>query len=97
METIKDLCERYKGEYVEVEVFRARNGGSRQCPFHTDYCKCIDDIEDYSEDALAKYHELMNEHDYNTSILVNNGYQLDFQELYGDSEAKVLCIMLADE
>lgn len=97
METIKELCERYKGEYVEVEVYRAENGGNKQLPFHTDYCKCIDDIEDYSEDALVKYHELMDEHDYNYSILANSCGQLDFQELYGDSEAKVLCIMLADE
>lgn len=92
--TIKDVKELFKNEFEEIEVFKANSHG-RYYPnrFHTDNCSAT---EDYSDESEVGLYELMDEEDYNNSIMANINDYARFEEWYGNKEAKVLCIMLAD-
>ena len=90
--TVNEAKELYKNEYVEVEIYEPLSTG-QHCPsrFHTDNCRAVDD---YDEDAEAGLVELMGEDDYNHTLLANGDICADFDDWYGDKEAKVLCVML---
>lgn len=93
--TIKEVKEMYKGEYADVEVYKTDEVGDHYPRhFHTDNCKAIDD---YMEEAEVGLYELMDEEEYNNSILANTSERADFADWYDDKEAKVLCIMLRNE
>ena len=51
------------------------------------------EYDDYSE---VSFYKLMNETEFNNSFFTDTDYKADFEELYGDKDAKVLCIMLAE-
>lgn len=92
--TIKEVKEMYDKQYKDVEVYEPNSSG-KYYPnhFHTDNCKCVDEYTDESEVGL---YELMDEEDYNNSIMANSSEYADFEEWYDNKDAKVLCIMLAD-
>ncbi len=92
MWTLAEIKEMYKGEYVEMEVYRPISYG-RQYPnhFHTDNCRSV---ENYSDSEVVGLYELMDEDDYDASILANGCIYADFEGWYGDKNAKILCIML---
>ena len=95
METIKEVKELYKGKYAQIEVYKAIGAGEHYPNhFHTDNCKDIE--EGFNDETEVGLYELMDEDDYNHSILANSCTSADFEEWYGDKDAKVLCIMLAD-
>lgn len=90
--TIKEVKEMYKGQYYEIEVYEPNSRGNHYPNhFHTDNCKFTEEFTDESEVGL---YELMDEEDYNHSIMANTSDYADFEEWYGNKEAKVLCIML---
>lgn len=96
--TIKEVKEEVKNilheNYQEIEVYEANcRGKYYPSEFHTDNCISTDDYTDESE---VGFYELMDEEDYNDSIMANTSECADFNEWYGDKEAKILCIMLAD-
>lgn len=96
--TIKDIKEEYKGKYAELEVYEAVSNG-RYYPkyFHTDNCEPFGEgvpYGDYVDDMDVGLYELMNEEDYNNSIMANCDIYADFEAWYGDKDAKVLCIMI---
>lgn len=39
-------------------------------------------------------YELMNEEEYNNTLMANGDIYADFEDWYGDKDAKVLCIMI---
>ena len=39
-------------------------------------------------------YELMNQDDYNDTLMANCDIYADFDDLYGDKNAKILCIMI---
>lgn len=92
METIKDVKAMYEGQYVHVEVYSA-HGVGKHYPyyFHTDNCMCAEEFTDESE---VGFYELMDEEDYENSLCANSCVTADFDEWYGNKDAKVLCIML---
>ena len=93
MMTIKEIKEMYEGQYEEIEVYSALSVGKHYPDhFHTDNCKFTEEFTDESEVGL---YELMDEKDYNHSIMANASDYADFEGWYGNKEAKVLCIMLA--
>lgn len=49
---------------------------------------------DYTEDMEVGLHELMDEEDYNQSLLAGCDITADFEDWYGDRNAKILCIMI---
>lgn len=93
--TIKEIKEMYKGQYDDVEVYEVSSPNSigEHYPnrFHTDNCNFTEEFTDESEVGL---YELMDEEQYNHSILANSELTVDFKDLYGNKEVKVLCIML---
>lgn len=90
--TIKEVKEMYKGQYCEIEVYKPNSGGNHYPNhFHTDNCKFTEEFTDESEVEL---YELMDEEDYNHSIMANTSEYADFEGWYGNKEVKVLCIML---
>ena len=48
----------------------------------------------YTDESEVGFYEVMNEEEYDNSILANGEIRADFESWYGDKNAKVLCIML---
>lgn len=92
--TIKEIKKMYEGEYVDLDVYEPMSTG-KYYPyrFHTDNCKSVNDYNDNDEAGLW---ELMDEEEYDHSLLVNSCISADFKEWYDNKEAKVLCIMLKE-
>ena len=89
--TIKELKELLKEQgkkYMDIEVYRYK---SNKHIIHTDF---IDWVEDYTDDSKVFDYELMDEDEYNETILANSGIQADFCEWYLKDKAKVLIIIL---
>ena len=90
--TIKEVKEMYKGQYDELEVYSTWNVGEHYPNhFHTDNCRYTEEYTDESEVGL---YELMDEEDYNHSIMANASDYADFEEWYDNKDARVLCIMI---
>src|SRR5574344_1083016 len=91
LNTIREIKESYKGEYDYMEVYKPYGIGEHYPNhFHTDNCS---EADDYTEDSVAGLVELMDENDYNNSILANCG--IVFSDLF-DQDEKILCIMLVN-
>jgi len=92
---IKTLKEMYKGQYADIEVYRANGTGEYYpCRFHTDNCNVVDE-EEFNDNSQVGFYELMDEEMYRNTIYANNQLEFDFEEWFGKN-AQVLCIMLAD-
>lgn len=89
--TIKEVKELYKDEYADMEVYRPNCIRNYPNHFHTDNCSFTEEFTDESEVGL---YELMDEEDYNNSIMSNVSDYADFEGWYGNKNAKILCIML---
>ena len=66
--------------------------------FHTDYCSWVDldaDNVDLDEEMDLDW-EVMNQDEYNRTILANSDEIADFAETYGDADATVLCILIKE-
>lgn len=96
MEKIKDVLKRYEGygeKWADVEVYKPNTTGKHYPNhFHTDNCSYT---EDWTEDSYVKLVDLMDEEDYNNTVQANCD-SADFEEWFGDKNAKILCMMLAD-
>lgn len=78
----KEIKDMFDGDYVEVEVYKPLSTG-RYYP-----------NGDYTEDMEVGLHELVDEEDYNQSLLAGCDITADFEDWYGDRNAKILCIMI---
>ena len=96
--TIKEVIEENKGKYTELEVYKAMSGGKYYpSNFHMDNCRSLGENSphgNYDDDMEVGLYELMNEEEYNNTIMTNCDIYADFEEWYGDKDAKVLCIMI---
>ena len=87
--TVKEVKEMYKGQYEEIEVYSTWNVGKHYPDhFHTDNCKFTEEFTDESKVGL---YELMDEEDYNNSILAN--CSVEFEEIYEKND-KILVIVI---
>ena len=82
--TVGEVKEMYSGRYVDCEIWEDGGNGT----FHTDNIRSRDDGDDVVD------WELMDEDDYEHSVLANSCTVADFESWYGDSGAKVLCILV---
>ena len=90
--TIGEVKELYNGDYNDIEVYEPLSKGKHYpSEFHTDNCKCIESFSDNMEVGL---YELMNQDDYNDTLMANCDIYADFDDLYGDKNAKIICIMI---
>ena len=99
--TVKEVIKQYEGKFDEKEIYEYN---SIKFPkLHTDCIRglygdtwdsvvSISDIEDFQVDSYY----LMDEDEYNTTIQANSMY-IDFNDIYGNPNAKVLVIMVSPE
>lgn len=86
---IKELLKKCENEYYSFEIYKIEGD-----KFHTDFIKNIDNeysIKELKEMEVKDY-ELMNEEDYNNTILTNSCENANFEELYGKKDAVILVI-----
>lgn len=88
--TVKEIKEMYKGEYADIEFYKF---SGRRHSVHHDF---IEDIESMKDDEEPEYYELMDEEEYDSSIMANTCEHADFEMWYDDKNAKVL-VIIADE
>ena len=50
--------------------------------------------QNYDDDMEVGLYELMDEEEYNNTIMANCDIYADFEDWYGDKDAKVLCVMI---
>ena len=92
--TVKELKAKYENLYVGIEVYRPFGIGEHYPNhFHTDNCRFVDD---YSEDEEVGLCELMSEKNYDRIFCGNCCVTADFYSWYGNRDAKILCLMLAE-
>jgi len=94
MSTIKELKEFLKGHYVDVKVFEPLDDGNPpwSSSLHIERCRLVNN---YTDNKTVRDYELLGEEEYNklTAICIND--YVDFEKLYGDKNAKVLCIIFS--
>lgn len=99
---IINQLEDLKNQAADVEIYYPRCVNSNM-HFHTDTVKCtdlsyneaIDYIKMNNWEASDILFELMSEEEYNRTLCANCD-SFDFEDIYGDKNAKVLCIILPD-
>lgn len=97
-----DILDKEKNKVADVEVYFPRFRFENARYFHTDtikgtdmsYEEAIRYIQEHQLTLSDIEYDTMDQDDYNNSICANGGESFDFGELYGDNEAKVLCILL---
>ena len=89
--TVAEVKEMYKGRYDDIEFYKFRFNNRI---IHTDYIEYIEDVKD---DSPVEDFEIMDEERYNFSVLANCCEEADFKTWYGNSEAHVLVIIIADD
>ena len=90
--TIRELLKAEHGNYDDWEVYEPfAVGNSDNRGFYSDYIRGIDDVDMAAE--VINY-EIMDEEDYNNSVLANTSACADFEEWYDDKGARVLCILV---
>lgn len=94
-EKIADLLKEEVDKCAEVELY---GYAGRNHSIHTDCIVSLDDElnfkELYCKDINEIDFEVMDEDDYNNTVLANACYRADFEELYGDKKAKILVVVL---
>ena len=84
---IKEINEKEKGNYTEIEVYSPLDK-YHSWNFHGDFITYVEDYTGLEE--VARY-SIMDENDYNNSILANCGTR--FNEIYAEKD-KILAILL---
>ena len=86
---LKELLKEQGKEYYDIEVYEYKFNESKS--IHTDYIKYI---ENYTENDEINDYRLMNEEEYNNTILANSCKKADFEEWYDDKDAIVLVVIV---
>ena len=96
--TIAEVKELYKGEYVDLEVYKTlSNGYDYPNYFHANNCVELGNGSpdgDYTEDMEVGLYELLDQDEYNNTFMSNCDIYADFADWYGNKDVKVLCIMI---
>lgn len=85
--TVKEIMSIYSGEYDDIEFYEMVNQSHR---IHTDSIRAI---ECQDENKEVRHYELMDEDDYNHSVLANSSIYADFEAWYGNKDAKILIVV----
>ncbi len=90
-ETLRELLKSHKGEYTDWEAYAYTDRSRR---LRTDFIKSIEDV---NLDAEVDDWWLMDEEEYNDTILSNSSVPADFAEWYDDADAKVLVVVVKED
>lgn len=82
---------------VEVQIFRFTQQDRYIRGIHTDNTGCIDiNVEQLPDEFHAEV-QLMNEEEYEHTLLANDCTTADFEDWYGDKDAKVLVVAISKD
>lgn len=82
---------------AEVEIYRFNQADKYIKGIHTDNIKSLDADIDSLPDEFDGMVELMTEQEYNDTVLANSSMSADFEDWYGNKNAKVLVVVLSHE
>lgn len=90
---VSEIITFYKDQCCDYEVWQYTDDSRR---VHTDHIKNIDSIVSYDliKDLESFDYFLIDQEEYDTTILANSCLRADFGEWYDDSDAKILVVML---
>ena len=89
--------EELAAQAVEVQIFRFTELDKYVHGIHTDNTGGMDmKVADLPEEFKGDV-QLMDEEEYDSTILANAMYDADFEDWYGDKNAKVLVVVLSYE
>lgn len=93
MKKITELLAEELNKCQDIEVYRYTG---KNHDIHTDFIESLDvNINDLKVESINDIDfQLMDEDDYNNSILANSCTAADFDDWYGDKDAKILVIIL---
>ena len=80
---------------AEVQIFRFTQLDRYIRKIHTDNTACMDmNVDDLPEEFKGDV-QLMDEEEYDNTLLANSCTSADFEDWYGDKDAKVLVVVLS--
>lgn len=88
IETLRELIKNHKGEYTDWEAYTYTDSSKR---LSTDFIKSIENV---NLEAEVEDWWLMDQAEYNDTILSNSSVKADFGEWYDDAAAKVLVVVV---
>lgn len=91
--TVGEVKNMFKDQYADVEYYKNSFKGTHQIDFNMEHCTGVDTSE-VNDDMEAVSYQLANEDIYDKTVLANSEIAADFDDWYGDSNAKVLCILV---
>ena len=87
--------EQLAAQAAEVQIFRFTQLDKFVHGIHTDNTGCMDmKVTDLPEEFKGDV-QLMDEQEYDDTILANSSMCADFEDWYGDKDAKVLVVVLS--
>lgn len=94
--TKKELQEIAKINHVAaVELWQTTNSQEHYQGIHTDtITSCDEELEDMPTILDIVEYRIMDEEEYNNTVLANGCINADFEDWYGDKNAKVLVVIL---
>ena len=93
----REEVKKMAAQAAEVEIYRFNQADRYIRGIHTDNTACMDmSIDNLPEDFTGQV-ELMDEEEYGNTILANSSMDADFEDWYGNRDAKVLVVVLSHE
>lgn len=93
----KEEVKKMADQAAEVEIYRFNQTDRYVHGIHTDNTACMDMKVDDLPDEFKGDVQLMDEEEYGNTILANSSISADFEDWYGDKDAKVLVVVLSYE
>lgn len=82
---------------AEVEIYHFTQLDRYIRSIHTDNTACLDITVDNLPEEFKGDVQLMDEEEYENTLLANSSMSADFEDWYGDKDAKVLVVVLSYE
>ena len=93
----REEVKKMAAQAAEVEIYRFNQADRYIRGIHTDNTACLDMSVDNLPDEFTGKVELMDEEEYDNTILANSSMDADFEDWHGSKDAKVLVVVLSYE
>jgi hypothetical protein len=93
----REEVKKMAAQAAEVEIYRFNQADRYILDIHTDNTACMDMKVDDLPDEFNGIVQLMDEEDYDNTLLANSSMSADFEDWYGNKDANVLVVVLSHE
>ena len=93
----REEVQKMAAQAVDFEIYRFNQADGYIRGIHTDNTACMDMKVDDLPDEFKGEVQLMDEEEYDHTLLANSSMSADFEEWYGNKDAKVLVVALSHE